>query len=120
MDDTQRLRELQDIAGKFIGEALGRPVPWTNCAGPSTWAGVYQREAKPVYVWELDTTQVSAGRLLSHRHLLHDISTALGGGVRVHWKNHVGLGLVFDERPALRFPAQIPLPEPPGRNYLLP
>jgi hypothetical protein len=81
---------------------------------------VYQREAEPVYVWELDTTQVSAGRLLSHRHLLHDISTALGGGVRVHWKNHVGLGLVFDERPAPRFPAQIPLPKPPGRNYLLP
>ncbi|MCB0195996.1 MAG: DNA translocase FtsK, partial [Anaerolineae bacterium] len=117
--EQARLMELRTISDKFISEAVGQPVPWLACAGPSTWQMVYGAEPVPVYVWELDTTAVSAGKLMSHRHLLHDISTALGG-IRVQWKNHVGLGLVFDERPEPAFPERPALPDPPEQNYLIP
>jgi len=76
------------------------PVPWLYAATPSTWEQ-YGKGRLPVYVLELDTTKLSAGKIVSDRHLLHDISTAMGGA-RVRWKNHVGLGLVYDERPVER------------------
>ncbi len=117
--EMHKLIQFRTISDKFIEKALGQTVPWIACAGPSTWEGVYGKSPDSVYVWEVDTREVSAGKLMTHRHLLHDISTALGG-VKVHWKNHVGLGLVFDERPDPTFSDKILLPDPQNNDYLIP
>jgi hypothetical protein len=118
--EIRKLRSYQQVSGKFIGDIIRQDnIPWlSRAAGPSTWRA-YGKPALPVYVLELDTTQVSASRLVNNRGLLHDIQTALGGKVNVEWKNHVGLGLIFDGR-QLRFPDKIPLPPPPESNYLIP
>lgn len=118
--EMKKLTEYRQISDQMIRQALRRDhVPWRGCAGPSTWQQVYNKPPYPVYTLEIDTRQISAGKLMNHPHLLHDISTALGG-TRVRWKNHIGLGLVFDERPAPQFPDRIPLPKPPGKDYLIP
>ncbi len=118
-NETYKLIHFRKTSDKFIEQVLGQPVPWLACAGPSTWQNVYGQSPDAVYVWEIDTTEVSAGKLMTHRHLLHDISTSLSG-IKVRWKNHVGLGLVFDERPDPTFPLTIALPDPPDNNYLIP
>ena len=117
--ELRKLQTYQRISGKFICDIIRQDVPWLpRAAGPSTWRA-YGKAPLPVYVLELDTTQVSASKLAGRRGLLHDIETALGGKIGVSWKNHIGLGLIFDER-RLEFPPQTPLPPPPGKNYLIP
>ena len=96
--EIRTIERLQEIATPFVARAIKEPPPWVACAGPSTWE-IYGKSSVPVYVLELDTTRISAGRLVSDKHLLHDISTAAGGQFRLRWKNHLGLGLVFDARP---------------------
>jgi len=118
--ELRQLQSYRQVSGKFIGDVIRRgAVPWLpRGAGPSTWRA-FGKNPLPVYVLELDTTQISASKLVGNKGLLHDIETALGGRARVQWKNHVGLGLIFDER-RLEFPLKTPLPPPPGNNYLIP
>lgn len=103
MVEQQKLKLYKATAEPFIAAALRMDrVPWVACAGPSTWRALESKDA-PVYVWELDTRQVSASKLLgSNDKLAHDIEAALapfGLDVRVSIKNSVGLGILFDERP---------------------
>ena len=118
--EIRKLMSYRQISGKFISGVIRQEnVPWlTRGAGPSTWRA-YGKPALPVYVLELDTTRISASKLAGSRGLIHDIETALGGKIGVSWKNHIGLGLIFDERP-LEFPPKTPLPAPPANNYLIP
>ena len=105
--ETRKLEYIRRITSPFVAKvARVELVPWLACAGPSTWAA-YGKPALPVFVLELDTRQVSAGKLMKDKNLLHDIATALGGRFQVYWMNSIGLALVIDERP----PKQIDLVE---------
>ena len=102
---------------------LKEGVPWlSKAAGPSTWTA-YGLGRLPVYVLELDVTRISPSQFVKNGDVLHDIETAarrvMGVDARVRWKNHKGLGLVFDERPKT-FPDLIPLPAAPKADYLIP
>jgi hypothetical protein len=97
--ELKKLTYIRQIATPFILKATRvDPVPWIAAAGPSTWTA-FGQPAIPVFVLELDTRLVSAGKLVKDKTLLHDISTALGGRFQVSWVNSIGLALVVDERP---------------------
>ncbi len=118
--ETHRIQHYRVISEAHLRNVIKQDdIPWQAWfAGPSTWQA-FGKGSLPVYVLELDTTQVSASKLVNHKGVIHDIETALGGQINVHWKNHIGLGLVFDER-RLVFPEKIPLPNAPENNYLIP
>lgn len=106
MVEQQKLKLYKATAETFITATLRiEQVPWVACAGPSTWRALQAKEA-PVYLWEIDSRQVSASKLLGqHDKLAHDIEAALapfGLDVRVSIKNSVGLGIMFDERPVVK------------------
>lgn len=118
--ETHRIQHYRVISEAHLRNVIKQDdIPWQAWfAGPSTWQA-FGKGSLPVYVLELDTTQVSASKLVNHKGVIHDIETALGGQINVHWKNHIGLGLVFDER-RLVFLERVPLPDAPENNYLIP
>lgn len=97
--ETLKIEMLKRVINQELAKTakLTQP-PIVSVAGPSAWE-TRGKGRLPVYVFELDPAKVNASVLVSNRHILHNVSTILGG-VRVYWKNSIGLCLVVDERPA--------------------
>lgn len=96
--ETVKIETLKQVISQELAKTakLTKP-PIVSVAGPSAWEA-RGKGRLPVYVFELDPAKVNASALVGNRHILHNVSTTLGG-VRVYWKNSIGLCLVVDERP---------------------
>ncbi len=93
--EQQRLTYYRGLAERFLGR--GKQIPWRQCAGPTTWNAI--GIDCPLYVWEVETHRMSASDLIANADkFIHDAETATGGQVKVFVKNHIGFGVVFDER----------------------
>ena len=96
--ETLKIEMLKRVINQELAKTAKLPQsPIVSVAGPSAWE-VRGKGRMPVYAFEFDPAKVNASALVSNRHILHNVSTTLGG-VRVYWKNSIGLCLVVDERP---------------------
>lgn len=96
---------------------ISGPVPWRAWAGPEFFGC-------DAYGYEIDMDRFQVKRIeaLHSDATIKAISTRLGG-LKVGFANTQGFMYLVKNEPVpelLNFPEQVPLPEPPGKNYLIP
>lgn len=112
-----------EVIDRIASGKIGKPIPWTTFATPSTWLRI-GGQAVDVYAIAFDTNKLPASVLLNDKRLEHDIQTALkertkNKNLRFRWANSDGAAAVVDER-RTDFPEIIPIPDPPAGGYMLP
>jgi hypothetical protein len=116
------MKNIEDCANAIEQVLLDRklisvPIPWRQWAGPDFFGC-------DAYGFEIDMSRFKVKRIeaLHSQATLRAISTRLGG-VKVSFANTQGFIYLVKNEPVselLSFPNRVELPEPPGKNYLIP
>ena len=95
MSELSRVIEYRNLTEELLG--LGE-IPWKYGIGPEGWSAS-GKGALPIYGLEVDLTKFRASKLQKKaQETIHNIESALGGNVKVTFKNTIGAAFFIDER----------------------